>query len=91
MNRLLKSVLEQAARNEYGDAFVDAYPRKCSLCDETIKNFHESHNPQPVILFVEDRCCAKCNAEKVKPSRNANIFWRKTCFNVQRLWFNRNA
>lgn len=45
------------------------YPRKCSLCDATINNVHESHNPRPVKQNGSDRCCAKCNDAKVIPAR----------------------
>jgi hypothetical protein len=71
---LLNSIFETNMRHEHGDAYVDAYPRKCSLCDATINNVHESHNPQPVKPNDEDRCCAKCNAEKVIPARFASFF-----------------
>lgn len=38
----------------------------CSLCNAVITDARDSHNALPL---SEDRCCEKCNYEKVLPAR----------------------
>ena len=47
--------------------FNDTFPQKCVLCDTTLNDFDESHNPFPV--SDEGRCCQSCNTSKVIPAR----------------------
>ena len=44
---------------------------QCCLCDEVMEDFMISHNPQPLSDNPADRCCAKCNMDKVIPARLA--------------------
>jgi hypothetical protein len=42
----------------------------CCLCSTKMTNIYETHNPFPLAQSVFDRCCSKCNTEKVTPARN---------------------
>ena len=39
----------------------------CSLCGAPLDDF--GHNPWPLALNEKERCCDKCNIEKVVPAR----------------------
>ena len=39
----------------------------CILCGESIEDF--GHNPWPLSLSEQDRCCGDCNISKVVPAR----------------------
>ena len=43
---------------------------KCSLCNANITDARNSHNALPL---SENRCCEKCNSEKVTPARFDNL------------------
>jgi hypothetical protein len=45
---------------------------KCCLCGEEIpvvNGWAEGHNPDPLAIGEDDRCCSDCNATKVIPAR----------------------
>lgn len=45
---------------------------KCCLCSEEIPVVHgwaEGHNPDPLAIGEDDRCCSDCNEMKVIPAR----------------------
>lgn len=43
----------------------------CCFCNIKI-NYRESHNPEPLMEYP-NRCCSKCNYEKVIPARLNNV------------------
>lgn len=44
----------------------------CCLCGKIIDDPY-GHNPYPLSVNEEDRCCAECNGTKVIPARIAKI------------------
>ena len=52
---------------------------RCVLCGKKMKNIHDTHNPFPLTdaCYAKEalenknpnRCCSKCNEERVKPAR----------------------
>ena len=44
----------------------------CIFCGEMTEN--GGHNPAPVCVDEDARCCKKCNSEIVVPERNKRIF-----------------
>ena len=54
-------------------------PMNCVLCNAKMKTVHHTHNPYPLTPCTtakqaierdtKDRCCSKCNIEKVTPAR----------------------
>ena len=44
-------------------------PIDCALCGIEMKTIQDTHNPYPLTENEKDRCCSKCNFEKVIPAR----------------------
>lgn len=46
----------------------------CCLCNAKINDFKDSHNPWPMEKDPSERCCTKCNIEKVAVARVSGTY-----------------
>ena len=47
----------------------------CSICGKKFTGW--GNNPYPVTKGENDKCCDKCNEEKVVPARIAELYGKK--------------
>ena len=66
---------------------TDYEPMNCCLCGARMETIHDTHNPEPLTprTYAKEalekgspnRCCSKCNHEKVMPERVTDKFQKE--------------